>query len=448
MLSTLRKARDMIRHLNQARDNMIAAWPKSYYRRELIVENMFFGRLMFVVNSPAGVQQVMVARAERYRKSPSNDQSLRPLLGNGLFVSEGALWHRQRRAVTPAFHTSRLPAYAAEIGSVCDMMTAGWSNRPAGFEVDVTEDFTLLTAEIISRIMFGFPLGEKVHELFGAFAQYQASHGRVHTAELLGLPGWLPRWSKFSGRRAVARFDRVLLEIIAVGRKRQRTDFEEFLDLLLNFRDDQGQPMSPALVRDEMASIFLAGHETTAITLSWACWLLEQHPAVEARLVDESRRVLGSRRPTMEDYAQLVYTRAVVEETLRLYPPVHVFSREAIVDDEIAGTKIPRGSLMTISSWVLHRHTLFWENPNAFDPERFVPPRADKVDRFAYIPFGAGPRICLGKNLGLMEAVLLLAMICRDWKLQLREGHVVEPLGRMTLRPRYGLPMRITRRAG
>lgn len=445
MFSSLRKARDMIHHLRLARDNMIAAWPKSYYRRELISENIL-GHRMFVVNSPAGVQQVMVARAERYRKSPTNEQTLRPLLGNGLFVSEGELWHRQRRALSPALHTSRLPGYAAEIGAVCDAMTAGWTQRPAGFEVDVTEEFTLLTAEIISRIMFGFPLGEKVHELFGAFAQYQASHGRVHTAELLGLPGWLPRWSWFRGRRAVARFDRVLLEIMAAGRARQRRDFEDFLDLLVNFRDDQGQPMSPALMRDEMASIFLAGHETTAITLSWACWLLERHPAVETRLVEEARQVLGTRRPTIEDYPKLVYTRAVVEETLRLYPPVHVFSRQAIADDEIAGTKIPRGSFITISSWLLHRHTLFWENPDAFDPERFVPPRADKVDRFAYIPFGAGPRICLGKNLGLMEAVLLLAMLCRDWKFQLRENHPVEPLGRMTLRPRHGLPMRITRR--
>lgn len=436
----------MIRHLNQARDNIITAWPKSYYRREFIVENLL-GRRMFVVNSPAGVQQVMVSRADRYRKSPSNDQALRPLLGNGLFVSDGALWQRQRRAVNPAVHTSRLPGYATEIATVGETMMADWRNRPAGFEVDVTEEFTLLTAEIISRIMFGFPLAEKVHELFAAFVQYQGSHGRVHTAELLGFPSWLPRWSGFSGRRAVARFDRVLLEIIAAGRARNRTDFEDFLDLLLNFRDDQGQPMSPTLVRDEMASVFLAGHETTAITLSWACWLLDSHPDAEARVVEEARRVLGSRRPTIEDYSQLTYTRAVVEETLRLYPPVHVFSRQAIADDEIAGTKIPSGSFITISSWVLHRHTLYWENPNTFDPDRFLPPRAEKIERFAYIPFGAGPRICLGKALGLMESVLLLAMICRDWKLQLRENHPVAPLGRMTLRPSHGLPMRVTPRA-
>lgn len=308
------------------------------------------------------------------------------------------------------------------------------------------EEFTLLTSEIISRIMFGYPLGDKVHELFAAFALYQASQGRMHVAELLGLPRWLPRPGWLRGHRAVARFDRVMAEIIVAGRARGVTDFEEFLALLLNFRDEHGKPMDPTLVRDEVASIFLAGHETTAITLGWACWLLERHPVVEARLVEETRRVLGSRLPTAADYPALIYTRAVVEETLRLYPPVHVFSRQAIADDEIAGKRIPRGSFVTISSWVLHRHKLYWENPDQFDPERFVPPRADKIERYAYLPFGAGPRVCLGKHLGLLEAVLLLAMIIRHWEPRLRPGHPVEPLGRMTLRPRHGLPMRITRR--
>jgi len=385
----------------------------------------------------------MVGRAERYRKSPSNDQTLRPLLGNGLFVSEGPLWLRQRRTVTPALHTSRLPGYAATIAEVGQAMLDGWRGRPAGFEVDVMEEFTLLTSEIISRIMFGYPLGDKVHELFAAFALYQQSHGRLHMAELLRLPAWIPRPGWLRGRRAVARFDRVILEIIEAGRKRNVTDFEEFLALLLSFRDEQGRPMDPTLVRDEVASIFLAGHETSAITLGWACWLLERHPAVEARVVEEARRVLGTRAPTLEDYPALIYTRAVLEETLRLYPPVHVYSRQAIADDEIAGTPIPKGTYVTISSWVLHRHKLYWENPDAFDPERFVPPRADKVERFAYLPFGAGPRVCLGKHLGLMEAVLLMAMIIRDWQPRLREGHPVEPLGRVTLRPRHGLPMRI-----
>ena len=317
MPSVLRDTSEVIRHLLKARDNLVIAWPKSYYRRELIDERIL-GLRMVVVNFTAGVQQVMVSHASRYRKSPSNDQALRPLLGNGLFVSEGPLWQRQRHAVMPAVHTSRLPAYAATVAEVGGAMLARWRARPSGFEVDVMEEFTLLTAEVISRIMFGFPLGEKVNELFAAFSLYQASHGRLHMAELVGLPAWLPRPSWLRGRRAVARFDRVLHEIISAGRARGITDFDEFLALLLSFRDELGRPMDPTLVRDEVASVFLAGHETTAITLGWACWLLERHPDVESRLVEEARRVLGSRDPTIESYPALVYTRAVVEETLRL----------------------------------------------------------------------------------------------------------------------------------
>ena len=204
--------------------------------------------------------------------------------------------------------------------------------------------------------------------------------------------------------------------------------------------------MDPGLVRDEMASIFLAGHETTAITLGWALWLLEKHPEVEAKLHAELDQVLGGRAPAFEDVPKLAYTRAVIDETLRLYPPVHAFTRQALGDDEIGGRKIPAGSFVTISSWVLHRHTLWWDEPEVFKPERFLPGAAQKIEQRAYIPFGAGGRICLGKHLGLLESTLLLAMITREFRLRLRPGHPVEPLARMTLRPRHGLPMRITRR--
>ena len=205
--------------------------------------------------------------------------------------------------------------------------------------------------------------------------------------------------------------------------------------------------MDPGLVRDEMASIFLAGHETTAITLGWAFYLLERHPEVEARVHAELDQVLGGRTPTFEDMPSLVFTRAVIDETLRLYPPVHVFTRQAIGPDEISGHKIPAGAFVTISSWVLHRHTLWWDEPEAFKPERFLPGNAQKINPFAYIPFGAGARICLGKHLGLLESTLLLAQIAQSFRLRVRPGHTVEPLGRMTLRPRGGLPMRIARRS-
>ncbi len=445
MLTQIRSTWNTFRHLVRARENVITVWPKSYYRRELIPVHCL-NRWMFVVNSPAGVQQVMVSNAKNYRKSPGNTQMLKPLLGNGLFLSEGELWTRQRRLSNPATHGTRLPGYAQIITTAGQAMLAEWRTHPGPHEEDVMETFTLLTANIISQIMFGYKLGDSVHTLYEAFVEYQASHGRMHLLEFLGLPSWLPRPSLWRGRKAVDKFDRVLAEILRAGKDSEGEMPENFLHMLLSFRDEEGKPMEPSLVRDEMASIFLAGHETTAITLGWAFCMLERHPEVERQLHEELDRVLGGRAPAFADVPNLTYTRAVIDETLRLYPPVHAFTRQAIGADEISGQKIPAGSFITITSWVLHRHTLYWEEPDVFKPERFLPGNLQKINHHAYIPFGAGARICLGKHLGLLESTLLLAMIAQSFRLRVRAGHVVEPLGRMTLRPRGGLPMRIERR--
>lgn len=435
----------MVKSLWLARKNMLAAWPKSYYRRELIVENCF-GRRLFIVNNPAAVLWVMVTNSKNYRKSPANSQTLKPLLGNGLFVSEGELWTRQRHVANPSTATQRLGGYARTIVKTGQEMLEDWKSRGPSFEADVTEPFTLVAAEIISRIMFNYPLGEKGLVLFQAFKDYQASHGRVHVMEFLSLPAWLPRPGRRKGRRAVEKFDSVLLEIIRTGRERGPQEIDDLLQMLISFRDDEGNPMDPALVRDEVASIFLAGHETTALTLTWAFYLLDRHPDAETRLHEELERVLGGRAPAFEDVGNLVFTRAIIEETLRLYPPVHVFSRQAVGADEIGGQRVPPGSFILISSWLLHRHKLYWENPEAFNPDRFLAANAQKIERYAYIPFGAGPRICLGKHLGLLEAVLMLAMVAQSFRMRVREGYRAEPVARMTLRPSEGMPMRIERR--
>jgi cytochrome P450 len=430
-----------LRALRLARDNMVAAWPISFYRREMIVENIM-GRRIFIVNSPAGVQHVFVTNARNYRKSPSNSATLTPLLGNGLFVSEGDLWSRQRKVMAPAVGHGRLADYARIVIEAGNESLAGWAAKgPAPFEVDVNEPFTLLTAEVISQIMFGYKLGAEGWKLYEAFKDYQEAAGRVHMSELVGIPGWLPRLGGGRTRRAVAKFDSVLTEIIAAGRRRGVEAPDDMLNMLLSFRDDEGKPMPTELVRDEVASIFLAGHETTAITLAWAFYLLDRNPASEAKVHAEVDAVLGDRTPVFGDMERLTYCRAVIDETLRLFPPVHVFSRQALDDDVVCGHAVPKGSFVTVSSWVLHRHKLWWQDPQEFRPERFLPENADKIERFAYIPFGTGPRVCLGKHLGLLEATMLFAMIARGYRLRLKPGASVEPLGRMTLRPRWGMPM-------
>ncbi len=385
----------------------------------------------------------MATNGKNYVKSPMNNQTLKPLLGDGLFVSEGELWTRQRRVMAPSTHSNRLAGYAQTVLEEGQTAIAAWQQLPADADLDTTETFTLLTAEIISRIMFGFRLGDdRVRQLFESFADYQVSYGRVDTLEIYGVPAWFPRWSLRRGKKAIQRFDKVLLEILEYGEKTCGETPENLLDMLLSYRDEHGQRMAPKLVRDEMASIFLAGHETTAITLSWAFYLLELHPECEKHLHQELDEVLKGAPPTFEDLPKLVYARAVIDETLRLYPPVHVFSRQALAEDEIMGKKVPAKSIMVISSWLLHRHELLWDRPNEFRPDRFMPDAAKKIHPFAYIPFGAGARVCLGKHLGIMEAVLLLAMTAQKFRLRLRTGHPVEPLGRITLRALHGIPMR------
>lgn len=440
--NSLKSAWYILKRLRRVRDNAIAAWPNFCYKRELVTFRVLRTSL-FIINHPPSVQRVMAANGKNYVKSPMNTQALKPLLGDGLFVSEGELWTRQRRLMAPTTHSNKLAGYAQTVIEEGKLAIDAWKQLPEGTDLDTTETFTLLTAEIISRIMFGFRLGdERVRQLFEAFKDYQASHGRAHILEMFGFPTSFPRWSMRRGRKAIQRFDEVLLEILEYGKKSCGEVPENLLDILLNYRDEHGKPMPPSLIRDEMASIFLAGHETTAITLSWAFYLLEKNPECEKRLHQELDDVLKGATPTFEDIPKLIYTRAVIDETLRLYPPVHVFSRQALAEDEIMGKKVPAKSMVVISSWLLHRHELLWEKPNAFRPDRFMPDAAKKIHPFAYIPFGAGSRVCLGKHLGIMEAVLLLAMTAQKFRLRLRSGHAVAPLGRMTLRALHGIPMR------
>ena len=436
---------DDIRYLLRARNNVVAMWPKSHYRKEFIPVR-YPTRMMFIVNSPAGVQRVMVGNEKNYRKSAANTQTLKPLLGNGLFVSNGELWARQRKVAAPSTHGSRLPDYAKTIIQLGEGMIRDWRALPEGQVLDVTEPFTLVTAEIISQLMFGFPLKEQGQVLYDAFKEYSASHGRMHLFEFLGLPAWLPRPGSWRGRRAVRRFDGVLLNFLKAGRARDPQSPPTLLEMLIHYRDPEGRPMAPDLIRDEMASIFLAGHETTALTLGWAFYLLSQHPEVEQRVHEEIDRVLGDRPVRFEDVPQLTYARAVIDETLRLYPPVHIFSREAIADDEISGQRVPAGSYVTIASWLLHRHEKYWEEPNAFRPERFLPPQSQKLHQFAYIPFGAGSRVCMGKHLGLLEVTVLFALIAQSFRLRVPAGVVIAPLGRMTLRPTPAMLLRVERR--
>jgi len=304
------------------------------------------------------------------------------------------------------------------------------------------------TLSIISRAMFSSESDEIVEVVERGVGQYQAIV-RPGLLDLLRFPLWLSRL--FSRRRVIGasdEFNKSVDRLINARGCEPDTEPKDLLARLIAARDsgmDDG--MEAKEVRDQVVTIFLAGHETTAQALAWAWYLLSQDRAAEAKLYDELANVLAGRTPSHEDLANLRYTRMVIEESMRLYPPVHTLVREAIAPDELLGHRIPVRATILIVPWLLHRKPSLWERPDRFEPERFSPERTSSRPRFAYIPFGAGPRICIGAAFAMEEALLILAMIAQRYRLHLKTGHPVEPQGLITLRPRYGLRMVLERRA-
>ncbi|MCP5150872.1 MAG: cytochrome P450 [Ectothiorhodospiraceae bacterium] len=425
------------------RDNLVRIWPDEAFEWSMFSHRFVF-RDVFVVNNPQGVRHVLATNVENYRKSVYTERVLKPLVGDGLFISHGELWRRQRRIATPAFHRSRVREFARVMVDTAREMVERWATLEPGTEIEVTREMAEVTMEVVARTMFSGDLGPaRTTEVFEAFGHYQETLGRLDILEMIGLPRWLPRLDAHRARDAVRRLDAVLDDIL---RKREADHLprEDLLELLMRAEDPEtGQRMSRRLLRDEAAVIILAGHETTANALGWALYLLGTAPEIEARLHAEVDGVLGGRDPTFDDLPAVPYARAVIDETLRLYPPVHVFSREAQADDQIGKRRVRAGSMVVIAPWLLHRHRKHWREPDVFRPERFLPPEADERPKLCYLPFGAGPRTCIGSGFGLAEATLILVMMAQRFRLRLREGHPVEPLGRLTLRPHRGLPMRL-----
>jgi cytochrome P450 len=300
-----------------------------------------------------------------------------------------------------------------------------------------------LTAEIICRTVFGRRLGAgRAAEIIAAFSEYQQLIGQLDITYFFGLPDWLPRFHSPAIHRSARRIHQVLDQVIGDCREELSGSEPSMIRLLLEAQDSEtGEPLDDAAVRNEAAVIFMAGHETTANSLAWTWYLLSQAPAVEERLHAELARVLGGRPPTLEDVPQLIFTRAVFEETVRLYPPVPLLARQASRDEAIRGRPVPANSLVMVVPWLLHRHRKFWGKPDHFIPERFLPENAQFRVRHAYLPFSIGPRICAGAAFGLTEAILCLATLAQRARLRLAPDAVVAPVCRLTLRPGDDLRM-------
>jgi cytochrome P450 len=380
---------------------------------------------VYLLSHPDLIEQVLTSR--NFIKHYAVRMN-RLLLGNGLLSSEGDFWLRQRRLIQPAFLRDRLAGYAPVMVEHAERLASAWQ---AGQRRDLCADMRQLTLAIAAETLFGADAtgqGPLVHQ---ALVEVMDSFNR-RLFSLLRLPESVPTPANLRARRAVRRLDALLYGIIE--QRRARGGRNDLLSLLLQARDEQdGTGMTDRQLRDEAMTLFLAGHETTALALTWTWYLLGQHPEVVEELSAELRRVLGGRAPTAADVPQLAYTERVLLESMRLYPPAYAIGRQAVEACEVGGYRLAAGGSVLMCQWVVHRDPRWFSEPERFLPERWADGLAKRLPKYAYFPFGGGPRVCIGNSFALMEAVLVLATLARRWRIELVPGAPVRPRPRLTL---------------
>jgi cytochrome P450 len=434
------------RLLKVLRDNQIAAYRAESYRTD-IIEWRRLWRHSMLLNEPGAIKHVLLDNAQNYHKTEITRRQLEPAVGRGLLTSEGETWRRHRRIMSPAFDHRSIVSYAPVMTEVAQRLLQRWETLPDG-EVDVAPAMMQATLNIISLTMFSRDSEDILAFVERGFARFQTQM-RVGLIDFLELPAWLKKFTFAPRAEAIfAELDQVIAQLLA-SRAAAPADGQpkDLLARLIAARDEEtGRGMTAEEMRNQIITIFLAGHETTSQALTWTWYLLSQHPATEAKLHAELDHVLGGCTPRHEDLAKLPFTRMVIEESMRLYPPVHTLGRAAIRADEVGGRRVRPGTSMIISPWLLHRNPKLWERPERFEPERFAPEHAAVRHRFAYIPFGAGPRICIGAAFAMAEGMLILAAIAQRYRLRLKPGFAVAPQALITLRPRHGMRMILERR--
>jgi cytochrome P450 len=389
---------------------------------------------------PDLARQILIDQPDKFHKSRFIRQAFGPFAGDGLLTSDGALWKQQRKLMQPAFHHAQLVSYGAEMVRHALRMSDAFAD---GSVLEVDAEMAKLTMGIVVQSLFGADVTGQAEELGRLMlAVLDAANQRLNS--VLRTPAWVPTARNLRERRALAAFDEILYALIIARRASRDDTRHDLLSMLLAaFDEDSGVRMSDRQLRDEMMTLFLAGHETTAMALTWTWYLLSRHPEVEAKLLDEIRRALQGRTPTPADLANLPYTEMVVREAMRLYPPAAGVAREPIEDVEIGGYVVPKGSLVTANMFALHRDPRFFDAPERFDPERFARGWEDRIPRGAYLPFGGGPRVCIGNGFAMMEARLILATLAQRWRLTLEPDQQVTPTQLVTVRPKNGLRMRV-----
>ncbi|MFC7215310.1 cytochrome P450 [Saliphagus sp. GCM10025334] len=393
---------------------------------------------VYQLNHPDYIEHVLVANNQHYVKGSLFQNTLRPITGNGILNSEGAVWRRNRHLLQPAFHPNRIREYATMMTDISLETTESWTD---GETLQFHEEMSTLTLRVVARALFGVGIDERLGVVSSALDDFMlASETLSHYI----LPPGIPTPSRRRIERARERLDSLIYDLID-ERRANPTD-NDVISKLLEVETEGGDHLSDEQIRDEVTTLLLAGHETTALSLTFTAYLLSTHPAVEGRLVEELETVLEGELPTMADLEDLTYTERVVKESMRLYPPVPSIVREAVKPDLIGGYEIPPGATVQMHQWVVHRDPRWYDDPLAFRPERWTDEMESELPKLAYFPFAAGPRRCIGDRFAMLEARLLLATIYQRHHLELVPGTELDLMATITARPRSEIPMTVRER--
>jgi len=426
------------------RDNSITALPEAVYDQPVF--ELDLPRSPLIVSDPAAIERISITRADNYIRGEFQQRRVRPLFGSGILTAEGDTWKTGRRTANPALSPRAIMPWLAGVRTVTEATADEWSQL-GETPVDIFEAFLTMSFRIISRSAFSGDFDAQQPAILRHSNDYFRALGRVDLATLLQLPDWLPTIGGLRARRSIGALRRIVDEVVQSrvrARRAAAMPAGDLLDRLLDVSSDELPVVKGEFVRDNVLSQLMAGHETSATALTWTAYLLARFPWADERLADEvSNAGLGA-TPGPDDLNRLTFARCVIDEALRLYPPVPILTRKAIAEDEICGVRIRPGREIVVSPWVVHRHHRLWEEPELFAPDRFRDRRA--IPRGAYIPFGAGPRICIGQTFAIYELLTVLLVLVPRFRFELPAGTDIEPLARITLQPRGGLLMRIVPR--
>jgi cytochrome P450 len=404
-----------------------------------LVQFKLLTKMYMLATKPEYVKHILQSNHHNYIRGKSVETG-RVLLGNGLPLSDGDFWLSQRRIIQPAFHRQKLTTLATTITHTIQEHLASWQKHSQTHQpFDMEDEMTKLTLSIIIKTMFSAKISDEQVKALGDAFRTASAFMLWKSQQMVNIPLWVPLPKIVAYNKAAKVLNEIVYPLIEEGRKNPQDDL---LGMLLNAKDEEtGTGMSDAQVRDEIITIFFAGHETSAMALTWAFYLITKNPHVESKLIGEIDQVLNGRTPTIEDLPKLAYTKQTIDEVLRLYPPAYLFAREAVTDQELDGFLIPAGTMIFITPYVTHHDPTYWNDPETFDPERFTSENITKRSKDIYYPFGAGPHVCIGNNLAMMEMQLTLTMIYQRFKPDLVTDSAIGMSPEATLRPKGGMKM-------